>query len=180
MNRSQLEHIVRACGAITRDNEFVVVGSQSILGKHADAPEQLLRSMELDVFPKNQMEDSLLIDGAIGEGSLFHQTFGYYAHGVGAETAVLPEGWQQRLISVSNANTQGAIGWCLDPRDLAVSKLAAGRPNDYEFVNALFAHSLVTHNEVTALLEKTPLTLEQRGSIVAFLEAVRTGGGCLP
>jgi hypothetical protein len=23
-----------------------------------------------------------LIDGAIGEGSMFHETFGYYAHGV--------------------------------------------------------------------------------------------------
>ena len=27
------------------------------------------------------------IDGAIGEGSQFHQTYGYYAQGVGPETA---------------------------------------------------------------------------------------------
>jgi hypothetical protein len=37
-----------------------------------------------------QMAD--LIDGAIGEASMFHDTFGYYAQGVVETTAVLPEG----------------------------------------------------------------------------------------
>jgi len=33
------------------------------------------------------------IDGAIGEGSEFHATKGFYAQGVGPGTAVLPDGW---------------------------------------------------------------------------------------
>jgi len=46
-----------------------------------------------------------LIEGAIGEGSLFHDTFGYYANGVGYDTAVLPKGWEKRLVPVRSADT---------------------------------------------------------------------------
>jgi hypothetical protein len=31
MNRSQLEHLIRATASISEDNEIVVVGSQSVL-----------------------------------------------------------------------------------------------------------------------------------------------------
>ena len=37
MQRPQLEHLIRAAGEITNQYEFVVVGSQSILGS-VDAP----------------------------------------------------------------------------------------------------------------------------------------------
>jgi hypothetical protein len=40
----------------------------------------------------------------IGELSPFHETFGYYAHGVAEETALLPQGWKDRLVAVQNAN----------------------------------------------------------------------------
>lgn len=46
MNRSELEHILRACREITGETDFVV-GSQSILDKHPDAPRALRTSMEL-------------------------------------------------------------------------------------------------------------------------------------
>lgn len=39
--------------------------------------------MEADIFSLDNPRDADLIDGSIGERSLFHQTFGYYAHGVG-------------------------------------------------------------------------------------------------
>ena len=57
-------------------------------------------------------ERAILIDGAIGEGSYFHEQFGYYAQGVGPETAVLPEGWESRLVGVGNERTSGSTGWC--------------------------------------------------------------------
>ncbi len=34
MNRSQLEHIIRASAAILGTDQFVIVGSQSILGAY--------------------------------------------------------------------------------------------------------------------------------------------------
>lgn len=104
---------------------------------------QVLVSVEADIFPADDPEKSILIDGAIGEGSLFHETFGYYAHGVGSDTAVLPEGYQERLIPVQNENTRFVTGWCLEIHDLAVSKLAAGREKDIDFVAALLTHKIV-------------------------------------
>ena len=127
MNRAQLEHIIRAAAANTDTTDIVVIGSQAILGAFPNAPVELLTSIEADVFPKDRPADSILIDGTIGERSLFHETFGYYAHGVDETTAILPEGWRERLVSIRNENTHGATGWCLEVHDLAVSKLAAGR-----------------------------------------------------
>ena len=41
MNRQQREHILRAAAAITGAHELVVIGSQSILGKHPQSPHDL-------------------------------------------------------------------------------------------------------------------------------------------
>ena len=114
MTRHQLEHIIRAAAGNADAPDIVIIGSQSILGTYPDAPEELLVSMEADVYPKNAPDRSILIDGAIGELSVFHETFGYYAHGVDESTGVLPEGWQDRLVKVENDNTRGAVGWCLE------------------------------------------------------------------
>lgn len=142
MNRAALEHIIRASAAIAGDSHVVVIGSQAILGKYPNAPGELLVSMEADVYPKHDPENAIVIDGAIGERSMFHDTFGYYAHGVGPDTAVLPSGWEARTIAICNANTNGFTGECLEPHDLAVSKLAAGREKDVEFVQGLLVHRM--------------------------------------
>jgi hypothetical protein len=130
MQRSQLEHIIRASAAITCVDAVVVVGSQAVLGQFPDAPPELLVSQEADVFTFRSPEDASLIEGSIGEGSPFHQTFGYYAHGIGPETAVLPGGWRERLIAIRNSNTGQGSALCLEVHGLAVSKLVAGREKD--------------------------------------------------
>jgi hypothetical protein len=151
MKRSELEHLIRAAGAIADDREIVVIGSQSVLGQFPGAPEVLLASMEADLFPRHRPERSDLIDGAIGEGSSFHEQFGYYAQGVSEATATLPKGWRERLVRVENANTGGIAGLCLEVHDLAISKYVAGREKDLAFTAALARHRL-THRET--LLER--------------------------
>jgi hypothetical protein len=76
MNRLQLEHIVRAAGDIAGDDEIIILGSTAVLSQFPDLPEQVIRSREADIFPKNKPELAALIDGSIGELSPFHQTFG--------------------------------------------------------------------------------------------------------
>jgi hypothetical protein len=49
MNREQVEHVLRAAGAITGRTEWVLVGSQAILGPVPDAPLELTASEELDL-----------------------------------------------------------------------------------------------------------------------------------
>jgi hypothetical protein len=67
MKRSDLEHVLRAAGAITNQRDFIVIGSQSILGQFPDAPAALLVSDEVDLYPRDRPDLADLIDGAIGE-----------------------------------------------------------------------------------------------------------------
>jgi hypothetical protein len=155
MQRAALEHILRAASAIANEREFIVIGSQAVLGQFPNPPEALLRSIEADVYPRHAPEKSDLIDGAIGELSAFHQSFGYYAHGVDDTTATLPAGWMDRLVPICNENTAGATGWCLEVHDLAVSKLVAGRDRDVDFLSVLLREGMVTpavlHDRLGAL-----------------------------
>lgn len=111
--------------------------------------------MEADLYPRYRPELAELIEGSLGRYSQFDQTFGYWADGVSPDTATLPQGWEQRLTPLSNENTGGAIGWCLDPHDLAISKLAARREKDLAYVTGLLHFKMVrasraarTHSDI--------------------------------
>jgi uncharacterized nucleotidyltransferase DUF6036 len=134
MTRDQLEHLIRAAAVITGDDEIVVVGSQAILGQFPNAPESMRASIEADLFPKNYPDRADVIDGSIGELSPFHESFGYYAQGVGEETSRLPVGWKERLVVIQNENTRGVKGLCLEVHDLLVAKSIAGREKDLDFL----------------------------------------------
>ncbi len=58
-----------------------------------------------------------MIDCAIGEASMFHETYGVYAQGVDRSTALLAPEWNQRLVPLVDPAT-GTTGWCLDVHDL--------------------------------------------------------------
>lgn len=172
MTREQLEHVLRASAAITGSDHIVVIGSQAILGTFPDAPPELLKSFEVDVFTFRAPEDADLIEGSIGEASPFQVTFGYFAHGVGQETATLPDGWRDRLVEIRTPNTGTATGLCLEVHDLAVSKLAAGRKKDIEYVTGLLRHRLARPDVIEARLGMTPLQLAQRELCVGRLKRV--------
>lgn len=143
MNRKQLEHAIRAACDVSGDSELFVFGSQAILGQFPDADEQLRRSIEVDVSPKNKPEVIDRIDGALGENSPFHQTHGFYIHGVSLETAAFPEGWKERTIQVQDYMDKHKIGWCVEAHDLAASKLIAFREKDTEFVRTLLIQEMI-------------------------------------
>jgi hypothetical protein len=158
MKRRELEHLIRAAAAVTDQYEIVVVGSQSILGAVPDAPAVLLQSREADCYPLHRPDLADVIDGAIGELSPFDERFGYYAQGVGPETSILPEGWESRLVKVQNENTDLKIGYCLEPHDLAASKLAAGRDKDWPFVEAMLRHKIVDGGVVRDRINQLPIS----------------------
>lgn len=177
MKRSELEHLIRAAGSIANDAEIVVVGSQAILGQFPNAPSALLMSAEADLFPLNYPERSDLIDGSIGEGSSFHELFGYYAQGVGERTAVLPKGWRNRLIRIENANTRGVTGLCLEVHDLAISKHVAGREKDLEFTRELARHGMTDSKTLLARLKQTESSAELKKIIEARIRRDATASG---
>ena len=159
MRRGEFEHVIRAAADIVED-ELVVVGSQAVLAQFPDAPDVLLKSLEVDVFPRNDQERAAEIDGAIGDGSRFHATFDYYAHGVGPETVIAPAGWEERLIrlEVPAVTTGGgtAVAWCIEVHDLVLAKLAAGRPHDVEFASEAIQTGLADTQQLRIRLELMP------------------------
>lgn len=157
MTRDELEHIIRASGEVTNQYEFVIVGSQSILGQVPHPHAVFTMSAEADIYPLQAPELADRIEGALGEGSRFHETHGYYAQGVGPETAVLPRGWMQRVHRVQSAATNGRVGYCLDAIDLFMSKAVAGRDKDREFCMALLRYGHVDADQAMAMVAEMPL-----------------------
>jgi hypothetical protein len=162
MTRAQLEHIIRAAGTIADEADLIVVGSQAVLGQFPNAPEELLISREADIFPRTHIERTDLIDSTIGEGSPFDRSFGYYAHGVGSETSILPAGWHERLVLVCSENTRSIRGWCLEVHDLAIAKYVAGRAKDIDFNRVLIRHQMVSRNTLESRLACTDLSPDAR------------------
>jgi hypothetical protein len=176
MQRPQLEHLLRAACAITDETEFLIIGSQAILGAYPEAPEAVLESVEADLIPLNLPHKWNEIDGVLGEMSSFHETFGYYAQGVELGTAVLPKHWQQRLVLIENPNTRGAKGYCLEPHDLVLSKYVAGREKDRIFARACLKHGLIQVETLMARVGSLPVSAERLAVIqrqIAFDNAAQ-------
>lgn len=146
MKRDEFEHVIRAAADVAED-DIVVIGSQAVLAQYPNAPATLLQSLEVDLFPKNNPERAEEIDGALGDGSRFHETYGYYAHGVGPETPIAPAGWEERLVRLELPailrSGRTVTAWCLEVHDVLLAKLAAGRPHDFEFAEEAIRARLV-------------------------------------
>lgn len=161
MNREQLADVLRAASQLV-DDRPLVMGSQAILGTYEEAvlPKAATMSMEADVAflddPDRAKAD--LVTGAIGEDSDFHQIHGFYAEGIHVETATLPVGWRDRLITqpvTGGSNGPGVLASFLERHDLVVAKLAAFREKDIRFVTELAAAGLVDIQIAQARLEHT-------------------------
>ncbi len=175
MRRHELEHVIRAAATVADESELVIVGSQAILGQFPDAPETLLFSQEADVYPRERPQKAIEIDGAMGDGSQFHETFGYYAHGVGPETAKAPAGWETRLVPVHvplhGRHGAEAIGWCMEANDLVLAKLAAGRDRDMQFAEEAIGHGLAQPRELLRRAADLPLDDDHRTYVLTLLES---------
>ena len=172
MKREQFEHAIRAAGAVLDVRELLVIGSQALHASVAgELPPEASRSVEVDVAAmSNDAEGRMadLIDGSIGEASMFHATFGYYAQGVVETTAMLPGGWRERLVRFETPGTNGVVAWCLEPHDLWVSKAIAGRPKDLEFCRALLDRALVSGDRLRERLAQVdPLDPRVRAAAAA-------------
>lgn len=114
MKRSQLAHILRSACQVTGDPDILVIGSQAILGKfsHVALPEAAWMSVEADIsfFDDPNEAKADLVDGAIGEASPFHDSFGVYGQGVTLTTATLPEGWRERLVPFTHGDVGASRG----------------------------------------------------------------------
>lgn len=176
MRYDQLEHAIRAACDVAGDTELLVFGSQAILGSFPEAPETLRASIEVDVQCKNRPEMTEFIDGALGQDSIFHSTHGFYVHGVSIDVAILPEGWAERTVAVSDPiKTKGGTGFCVEAHDLAASKLVAFREKDRVFVITLLSERLVDDQVLLDRIRELPVAQTVRDKLVRWVEVTTDG-----
>jgi len=174
MKKQQVDHVLRAAGRITGEKQFIIIGSQSLHGKHPDLADDILRSGEVDLIAKRDASRSEWLN-AIGQDSKFHQQFGYYADPVDEATATLPKGWKGRLVNLPAGETEGVQGLCLDPHDLAIAKYVARREKDIVFTRELASRGIVSRDRLLALLDVTAVSEDVRRRIRTYI-AMDFGG----
>jgi hypothetical protein len=174
VRRNHLEHIIRAAAEVAHDDEIVVIGSQAILAAFPDAPPALLVSQDADVYPRNRPERATAVDGNLGDGSMFHETYGYFAHGVGPETPRAPEGWEARLVELRVEVGKGRFvtGWCMEPHDVVLSKCAAKRERDWDYAETAIRAGLVQTGELTRRVATLPLAERELAIVTGMLAGI--------
>jgi len=172
----EFEHLLVAAAEVTDLQEFVVIGSQAILGSIDSPPESMLQSLEADLYPLDAPEAADLIDGALGDGSQFHVAFGYDAHGVGPKTAKAPKGWQERLVKREMpprpASKHTVLAWCLEPHGLVLSKCAAGRERDWAYAAAALEAGIVEGPILRQRVPDLPIPTQGREHIARRLAQI--------
>jgi hypothetical protein len=166
MRKRELDHVLRAAGRITGSTRFIIVGSQALHAAHPDLADDIIKSVEVDLWAANAPERSEWLN-AISYGSQFHETFGYYADPVDENTATLPKGWRSRLIELPPGDTEGVVAQCLDPHDLVIAKYVAARDKDRVFTSELVRRGIVSEERLLSLLQVTALDAAQRERIGA-------------
>ncbi len=161
MKKQQLDHVLRAAGRITGEKQFVIIGSQSLHGRHPDLADDIVRSAEVDLIATGSADRTEWLN-AIGVHSPFHESFGYYADPVDEKSASLPRGWKSRLVQLPPGDTDGVQGLCLDPHDLAIAKYVARREKDIAFNRELARRAIVGCDRLLELVDKTPVSEEVR------------------
>jgi len=169
MKKQQVDHVLRAAGRITGEKQFVIIGSQSLHGRHPDLADEILLSAEVDLIATKRADRTEWLN-AIGVYSQFHESFGYYADPVDEATAVLPKGWKGRLVNLPPGDTDGVQGLCLDPHDLAIAKYVARREKDVAFNRELVQRKIVVKKTLLELLDKTSVGQEVRERVRAHID----------
>jgi len=176
MRKPDFDHVVAAAVDVSGEREIVVIGSQAILASVDDPPPALVESMELDVYPLNDPEKAEEIDAALGDGSPFQGTFGFYAHGVGPETVKAPAGWEERLIKVAvpprPAQKVEPVAYCLELHDLVLAKCAAGRERDWDYARTMLERELVGLDELLGRVGEMPVPAATQTRITAMLKGI--------
>jgi len=153
MQREQFHQLLTRAAEICGRQELIIFGSQSVHAVTAAPPVEVLISVECDIWLRDELEVSARLKDELGEGSAFAKTTGVYADALPPDLPLVPDGWEQRLVRYDVGNVTAC---CLEIHDLIVSKLAAGRLKDYEFIAAVLMSKLAQKGEVMRRIQTFP------------------------
>lgn len=132
--REQIGILLARAKDLTSHRKFVIVGSLSILGSTPTPPPDMMHSIDVDMYLRDDPGRTEEINRVLGEGSEFAEEHGYYADPVSPNLPVLPEQWESRLIPILFAD--GVIGYFLEPNDAAIAKYARCESRDRRWIRA--------------------------------------------
>jgi hypothetical protein len=160
MQRNKVDHVLRAAASVTGHKVFVLIGSAALVARiKGPTPASMLMTQEVDIYAfdvDNVQELSDMIDGSLGQDSIFHRSFGFYADGVSPETAKMPSDWMTRASKYSSPACPGVTAIVPDVNDLALAKLVAWREKDIDWLRAGVAHRILSLDEMEARLDRMP------------------------
>lgn len=93
MNIGQIEKLLKEAKNITKHDEYVIIGSLSVLGVIDNPPEEIVMSVDVDLYIKNDPNRTPEIGKDLGQGSDFDELYGYYANPVTPSLGSFPENW---------------------------------------------------------------------------------------
>lgn len=154
VRRAHLFTLFEQARRLTGHHDYVVVGSLAILGTQdeADLPADMSMSIDIDCYTKADPGRILDLQQALGEGSAFHKTHGFFLDPVSPSLPTLPQGWEQRMCTLEQDSLRL---WFLDPDDAAISKYARSQANDLRWIRAGLLSGLISLPRVIARLPST-------------------------
>ena len=138
---------------------LVVFGSGSLLASFEqlgteDSLVKRSRDADFIMFPWDEVLEQD-IHRHIGADFVFDQKFGYHADIIRPiVTENFPPGWEERLVPLAGMENV----FCLEPHDMAVAKLFAGRPKDISLLTDLVKAQRLRALTVFERLCATPMT----------------------
>ncbi|MBI3876854.1 MAG: hypothetical protein HY300_13035 [Verrucomicrobia bacterium] len=153
MQREQFHDLLLRAADVCARQELVVFGSQSVHALTATPPVEVLVSIECDIWLRDEPDVASRLDAELGKNSSFARTAGVYADPLPPDLPMVPSGWEQRLL---RHQVGGVTARCLEIHDLIVTKLAAGRLKDYEFIAAVLMARLAIADEVQRRIQTFP------------------------
>lgn len=147
MDFSSLIHLLAKVREIDPERRIVIFGSSSILASFPETDEKRWLALTNDAdFILSPWEDDVAmeVNKVIGKGRAFHSENGYYADIVKPVAFdEFPPGFQERLVKLDGFPNVFA----LEPHDMAIAKIFAGRPKDISLLSILLAEGKL--NEAT-------------------------------
>ena len=185
MNIAEVKKLIRAaCDAIEQPQVYII-GSQAIHAAILDhpVPSSVSRSREVDMFPA--VDDALgtvaaRLEALTGVLSDLDDELGVYVDTVDPDTGSRPHGWKDRVIPLAADGEPPAVGLCLEPNDLCVSKLAAHRDQDFEFVAEVLALGIADTRTIRRRMGGTTMPAPIRHHVRDWLDAYDQSGGWGP
>jgi hypothetical protein len=159
MRLDALKHMAEVVRAMARPQRIVVIGSSSLFASFPaidmdTGPLANTNDADFVVLPFDEQTGTMLHD-SLGADEEFHQRHGYYAD-ILRPLALeeLTPGWEARLVPLPGMED---LVFCLDPRDMAVCKLRAGRPKDVALLAVLVREGMLDAGELREHLFLTPM-----------------------